>query len=336
VVDPAGGSLAITAPPAAYRVVYRVATYDDQGKATVSTEEVLVRRPFDGRITSKAGDPPGGADQWTLTNSRGLVSDATAGQPADVSQVPPGAAAGDIRVDASLGDLVDQKLFVPRERRQVVDRECQVYRTGQPLESATVAPPSDTDYTDACIDASGLLLEEVAVISNKLSLRTLAVEVDGAAHPGDDVFAITGAPLPLDQGGPQLTPVDAATPPVPGYWQLSQPPAGFTYQGRDLLRTAGAPGSGGQPGPTVETYLDLYVNGPNYLVVLQGPASAEPQHQPSEGKAVDLGPLGQGQFDPGVAGSTLIVHPATGWFVDLLGTLPGATLEQIAATLHTS
>jgi hypothetical protein len=333
-VSSTGALSPITAAPNAYRVVYRVETYDDQGKANASTEEVLVRRPFDGRITSKAGEPPGGAVQWTLTNSLGLVADATAGQAPDVSQVPPGAAAGDIRVDGSIADLVDQGLFVPRERRRVLGRDCQVYRTGQPLESAAVAPPSDQDHTDACVDASGLLLEEVSVMSGKLSLRTLAVELDVAARPTDDVFAITGTPVPLDQGGPQLVPIDAATDPVPGYWKLTQPPAGFTYQGRDLLRTAGPTGSDGKPGPTVESYVDLYVNGADYLVVLQGTSAGEPQHQPSEGKPVDLGPLGQGQFDPGVAGSTLIVHPAPGFFVDLMGTLPGSALEQVAGTLH--
>ena len=34
----------------------------------------------------------------------------------------------------------------------MLGRTCQVYRTGQPLESFGTTAPTDTDYTDACID----------------------------------------------------------------------------------------------------------------------------------------------------------------------------------------
>jgi hypothetical protein len=341
-----GGPLAVTTVPDSYRLVYRVETYDDTGKAAVSTEEVNIRRPFDGHVASKAGEPPGGTSQWDLVNVLGLISDTASGSAADVNRVPPGAPAGDIRLDAALPHLLDQRLFVSRERRRLLGRECQVYRTGQPLESAQVTAATNNDYADACIDASGLMLEEMSVTAGKLALRTRAVDLQESPSFPEATFSVQGSPTPLAQGGADLVEVDATKPPVgTGFWELP-PPAGYQRVGRYLLRlpshstgaststSAGGTSTTTPPGPPLESYVDVFSAGSNFVVVQQGLTTSEPQSVPSQGTSVDLGKIGKAQFSPGVTGNTMVVHPATGWFVELQGTLSADALTQLAATLH--
>ena len=180
IVEDASGTFAITNPPAAYSVVYRLESTSDTGGTTTTTETFEVRRPFDARITGLAGAPPGTDQQWQAISNLGLYSDFTAGNDPQVSQVAPHSTLADFRLDATLGELVANGTFVAKERRTVLGRECQVYRTGKPLESFSVGAPTETDYTDACIDASGLLLEEVSVSGGALKQRVIATSVNDA------------------------------------------------------------------------------------------------------------------------------------------------------------
>src|SRR5262249_52439756 len=150
-------------------------------------------------------------------------------------------------------DLVADRTFVPKERRVVLGRECQVYRTGEPLETLGVAAPTDLDYTDACIDSGGVLLEEMSVSSGNLVERLIATEVDDRTQPTDDTFAITGDPTPVDKGGSQLTGIDATTPPLDGYWRLDGPPQGYTLQGRYILQSPSNSGSSTAASTTTTT-----------------------------------------------------------------------------------
>jgi hypothetical protein len=217
-----------------------------------------------------------------------------------------------------------------------------------------VSLPTDKDYADACIDASGLMLEEVSVAAGKLALRTQAVEVDEAPQFPDGLFSLQGAPTPIGQGGAELAQIDAATSPTRGFWQLS-PPAGYQQVGRYLLRVPNptaasaastttslttSPGAGPEapstttpPAPPLESYVDVFSSGAGFLVVQQGVSGSEPQSQSDQGTEVDLGKLGKGRFNPGVTGNTLVVHPAAGWFVNLQGTLSSAALTQVSGTL---
>ena len=61
--------------------------------------------------------------------------------------------------------------------------------------------PTATDYTDACIDSAGLMLEEVSVQGGALSERIIATAVDNPATVTDATFAITGTPTALADGG---------------------------------------------------------------------------------------------------------------------------------------
>jgi hypothetical protein len=336
----------ISTVPAAYHVVYKVDTAKSGGESgqDTTTQEYTVRRPFDAHLVSKAGAPPGTDEQWSLIWSMGKYGQTTSGSSPEVGQTAPQAALGDIRLEATLNDLVADGKFVPKERRVVLGRDCQVYRTGGALETLNVTAPTKTDYADACIDSSGLMLEEVVVSSGELAERLIATSVDDQTVPGDDVFAITGDPTPLDQGGSQLSPIDAATKPADGYWGLPAPPEGYTLQGRYQLLTPADQSNSSDPSASTTTtsttappapvpsYIDVYVNGPNTIIVRQGPTAGEPQDD-GTGTSVDVGKLGTAPLSSSLTGSRLIAHPAVpaAWYVELQGTVPRDTLKQVAS-----
>ena len=342
------GTFAIDTAPAAYHVVYKVDTAKSGESGTdTSTQGYTVRRPFDAHLVSKSGAPPGTDEQWSLIWNMGKYGQTTSGSSPEVGQTAPQAALGDIRLDATLQDLVADGTLVPKERRIVLGRECQVYRTGGALETLSVTAPTKTDYADACIDSSGLMLEEVVVSSGQLAERLIATTVDDQTVPGDDAFAITGDPTPLAQGGSQLTPIDAATKPADGYWSLPTPPTGYTLQGRYQLLTPASQSSSSDPSASstttsttappapVPSYVDVYVNGPNTIIIRQGPTAGEPQGDASTGATVPVGALGSAPLSSSLTGSRLVAHPATpnAWYVELQGTVGRDTLKQVASQL---
>jgi hypothetical protein len=339
------GDFAITTTPAAYHLVYRVDSFGGDDGQQTNTQEYTVRRPFDAYLVDKSGAPPGGDEQYSLLWNLGKYAQSSAGAADEVGQLAPQPALGDIRLDATLEDLVADGTFVPKERRLVLGRECQVYRTGQPLETFGLAAPTDDTYTDACVDSDGLLLEELSVSSGELVERLIATQVDDQIQPTDDTFAITGEPTTLDQGGSQLTAIDAATKPVEGYWGLDTPPSGYQLQGRYLLQTPSDAGAGTDTSTTTTTtapvapvpsYIDVYVNGVDTIMVRQGPTAAEPTSPTNQGASVDLGALGTTPLTATLTGSRLVAHPTApaDWYVEVTGTVSRTELQQAASALH--
>jgi hypothetical protein len=332
-VPGAEGPLAMADTPAGYHAVYRAESYQG-AKVTRTTEDISVRRPFDGRVSIREGTTPAGALQFEGRSTLGSYANYTESGPSQVSGDAPGVAFGDLRLGSSLDDLVANGLFLPRERRQALGQECQVYRTGSPLQSQKVTAPTATDYADTCLNAAGLPLEEVTVVGGKLTQRLTATELvaDPAFEP--DTFTIQGDPVSFGQGGSVLTPVDPAASPPPGFWQLDGPPAGFEHQGRYVLQTVdqAAPDSG-QP---VSSYVDAYVRGADVLVVRQGPVAGEPDLTPAppDGDPFDLGPLGPAQVHLSSVGPTVAARPGTDTYVDVSGTLSPAELRGVAAGLR--
>ncbi len=373
-VTGASGVLVIDAPPAAYTITYRLegadsdpsplddAGVDDPGGAaagtssaaitfTTSTESFQVQRPFRTRIVSRVGAPPGTQQQWAIISDLGVSSSSAEGatEP-DVETILPSAGIGDWRLDAVLGDLVADGSFVVRGRRELLGRQCQVYRTGSPLENYEVTAPTATTYADVCVDAAGLVLEQVAVRDGRVDEHLTATGVDPVAALGDDAFAIVGSPAPLTSGGMRLTllsgPTDDAS-----YWSLPSPPAGFALIGRYALEQnattpsasgvpsdPGSPGAPGSLGATtaVTSYVDVYTNGPNTVVVHQGPTSVERTSVPAA--TVNIAGLGTVDLDARLTGNALVAHPASSpdWFVDMSATMPRADLVHLAGALRRS
>lgn len=333
VVAQKGGVLAASSPPAAYRTRYKVETYPTGqtkgSKPAVTTEEVTVRRPFEGRIVEREGVPPGNALQLDIRSTLGLRGDYSKADAVQVTKQAPVSAVGDVRLEASLDRLVSGGFLKPRERRRVLGRVCQVYRTGLPLESLSVSAPSAQSYADSCVDASGLLLEELAVSGGKLTNRVTAIEVDEHPDLPADTFTIEGEAKGLDAGAVDLQAAGPATAPgpVPAYWRFAAPPPGFEDRGRFLLA---APDANGAP---QARWVDVYAKGPDLLLVEQGTLAAEPQASVIPGQDLDEGPLGQGTLVPSLTGNVLTVHPGTGWFVQITATLAPDALQRAISAL---
>ena len=304
-VEGARGPLAMTATPASYRAVYRAEAFQGP-EVTESTEEIRVRRPFDGRVEIREGAPPGGAGQFAGRSTFGTYANYTEGGAAQIADDAPTVALGDIRVAASIDELVDQGLFVMGDRRRALDRECQTYRTGSPLQSLKITAPTATDYVDVCLDGAGLILEEVTVAGGAVTQRLTAtsLELDIPLDPA--IFAIEGPRVTADQGGSVVTEVDRTVAPAPGYWALDAPPAGFIHRGRYLVVGQG------------QSYVDVYVRGIDVVTLRQGPPAAEPElTDATPGREIDLGPLGTAQLLLRSVGPTLIAHPGGEAFVHI-------------------
>lgn len=377
-VPGATGALGITAPPTAYTVTYRLDGADTEpapadpgtplvagsqpGAAAVvpaatvdtaandvapaivtSTEAFRVQRPFRTHIDSRAGAPPGGDRQWTIVSDLGVSSSLASGSPeADVETILPSAGIGDWRLDAVLGDLVADGSFQMRDRRTFLGRQCQVYRTGSPLEDYEVSAPTAATYADVCIDAAGLVLEQVAMRGGRVVEHLTATSVDVAPALTDDDFAIVGSPAPLTSGGMSLTLV-GGPPTDASYWSLPAPPAGYQLIGRYTLEqtatdsaSSGVPVDTGGVGPTtvVTSYVDVYTHGPDTVVIHQGPTAVERGGVPAA--TATVASLGEVQLDARLTGNDLVAHPAStpGWFVDVSATMPRAAVVQLAGTLR--
>jgi hypothetical protein len=83
----------------------------------------------------------------------------------------------------------------------------------------------------------------------------------------------------------------------------------------------------------VPSYVDVYVNGANTIIVRQGPTAGEPQDSGGTGTTVDVGKLGSAPLSSSLTGSRLVAHPAVpaAWYVELQGTVARDTLQQVAS-----
>ena len=77
IVESPTTDLTISNAPSTYHLTYKIETKGAEGIDT-STEDVTVRRPFDGIVVAKADAPPGGAEQWHAISNLGIYSDTTA------------------------------------------------------------------------------------------------------------------------------------------------------------------------------------------------------------------------------------------------------------------
>ena len=321
----AAGPLGITSTPTSYRAVYRGESYDGS-KVTATTEEIEVRRPFEGRVHIREGEPPGSTVRFQGRSSFAMYANYAESGAAQVAGNAPTVALGDLRLAGSLEELVARGVFVLGDRRQALGRQCQVYRTGSSLQSLKITAPTDADYSDVCLTDAGLILEEATVVGGKLAQRLTATALEIDVPLDAAAFVIEGQRVGPDQGGAEVTEVDRAVAPTAGYWAVDAAPAGFTHQGRYLVQAAeGA------------SHVDVYVRGTDVLTVRQGAPAAEPDMTDAgEGRDADLGPLGQGSVVISSIGTTVVAHPGGDAFVHVAGTITPAQLQAVATSLRRS
>jgi hypothetical protein len=218
----AEGALGVTAPLSAYTIDYELTSYSaDPENPTKGTEQIRVSRPFGSRLTFT--DATGTSSTYTsVLGKREVVDQGTT----TVTAAPAAAGLYDWRFDATLDDLVASGKYTMEERREVAGRECQVYRTGSAAEDRAITDATATDYAQLCIDASGLVLEELLYVSGRPAQHVKATAV--SEDPVDDI-AVEGEPADTTTS---FTDIGTEAEPVDGYWTLSTVPDGYELVGR--------------------------------------------------------------------------------------------------------
>jgi len=345
--DQLGNALFLPASsvPTGYHVVYA----EGAPGAAASTEEVWVRRPFDSVDQTLSGSPPG-ETLFVSTVSRLGHQILRAGPTSQAALVntPVTAAPADVRLDAVYAAARNAHLLQFRRDDVVAGRRCTVLRSAQSLRNPPLLALAahSNSYVDTCVDETGLILREQVVRDGALAMSRTAVSVSVGPAAGDEgAYAMSGVPTPYDQGGGSITPLTPDSLPPGQTWVLPQPPAGFTLRGRYVVVppqpqafTGGPVGSAAAPGAPaslVVTLEDVYVRGPDVLVVEQGSASNNAGFAPpTGGRPVDLGVLGAGQLVLAATASSVVAQPAgESKFVRVTGTVDPRLLVQTARSL---
>ncbi len=99
----------ITTTPTSYRAVSSVEAYDGS-EVTHTTEEIEIRRPFDGRVFIRDGEPPGGAVRFQGRSTFARYANYAESGAGQVAGNAPTVALGDLRLAGSLEELVARGL----------------------------------------------------------------------------------------------------------------------------------------------------------------------------------------------------------------------------------
>ncbi|HZU71524.1 MAG TPA: hypothetical protein VE990_02015 [Acidimicrobiales bacterium] len=326
-----------------YHIVYRVS---GRG-ASVSTEQVWVKRPFDSLVEELSGPPPGrSVSVLTLHRLGDQIVRGGDASPAFI-HVATALAAGDIRLDTVVAQALRSGLLLPVRRQVVAGRSCQVFRSADSLRSAgpLAALKAGSNYVDSCIDRDGLLLEEDRYADGGLSSSTVAtaVEVGAGATAGAD-FALSAPLTPFSEGGGSFTYLTLSSSPPGRSWAVSYLPPGYQHVGRFAVVPSqpqvfttpdtGPPSSSGLPNALVTELDDTFVDGPNLIALQQGSTiGGSTFPPPPSGESVQLGDLGTGQLVVTALGPIVTAEPGGTQFVRLIGSVPPDVLVQVARSL---
>ena len=281
--------------PPAYHIVYRVTT-----GSIVNTEDLWVHRPFESEDTIYGGPAATGAPISSIVNRLGRQLVKTGGSPG-VFEPSPAPTPFDMRIDAVARAAAANHALVVRGHQTVAGRDCQIYRTAQPLVSTTLTGrPTTADHVDSCIDRQGLLLSERRVQKGRTVQTRQAASVDLGAAAANHPFATSGTHMPLKQGGGAVVTInDDSRPPGTDFWQLAAPPSGYTHFGRFAVVPPQPPAD--DPVVARKTLVtavdDVYVAGADTIVIEQGQtAGGAPLKPPIGGTGVDAGRLGRALY----------------------------------------
>lgn len=331
----APASLPRMAPgPVAYHLVYLVSDVAGE-EELLSTEEIWVRRPFDGRSVLRRGRPPGTEELSVTISSFGRYSTSSLHSSALVVPVQPRPPTGDLRLDATLPDLVAAGAAGTRGTKTVLGRRCTVYRFGEPVGTAALPEPTGDAFADTCVDEEGFVLDEVWVDGGR-TLRTRTLTAFEAEPVLDDTLFAGGEPtLPADQGGGALAPfVDGNRPPIT-LWALPAPPPGFRHLGRFRFDPPRPPGADGSTAPAAPTVDDVYVDDAGRIVVIEQ-GQLESTSRPTLGRLgrdVEM-ELPDATVAPGPHGNVVLGFPDAVRFVRVVATLPLDDVIAIARQLR--
>jgi hypothetical protein len=341
VVSEDGEPMVFQDAPLAYTATYRIDVHAGE-ETTTNTERVWVNRPFESRVETWRGPPPGTRHTETRQSSFGTLATI----PEDARQQPlklataPSLSSGDLRIDTLIEAATEDGTIVLRERREVFGRECQVYRTGDTTLAGDIVPhdPDSDEYADVCVDSSGIVLEEAWVRGGELLRRRVAVELEIGASIEESLLEITIGDTPgINPGAIERIP-DEDPEVGPPLWTLPEPPEGFESLGRYgvVLSDQALPQDASSfPLQAATSITDVYVRGPDLLVIDQDPSLeplAELEDRPI--RQVDLGDLEGGQLIIDARSNEVRARTPEGSFVRVYGTLPPDEIIALALQLR--
>jgi hypothetical protein len=151
-----------------------------------------------------------------------------------------------------------------------------VYRAGGPVLAGDIEAyePGNATYTDVCVDRNGIVLEEYWVDKGELLRRRVATELEIDQPLDRDIFAVD---IPededVDRGAVGRIDVEPSEdgPPI---WSFDEEPKGFDRLGHfAVVRSKQTiPQTGGGPAPSVASTSEVFVRGPDVLIIDQDPS----------------------------------------------------------------
>lgn len=331
-----GPPVAVVRTPETYRIDYRV-TGRGGGEVVTTSDRLWVRRPFDSRLESFEEEAPTAEQLSVQVASLGHLLADSANSAEVVLVRPPAPAVSDVRVDAVLEEALERGLLERRERREVLGRPCQVYRSSAILGTARLSEVGDDEYVDSCVDEAGLVLEDVLLTGgDRILLRRVAIEVEEDVAVDDRLFATGESTVPQDLGGGllrELTPTSR----TPDHFFEPIVPDGFARVGRYAVVASATPDESGQVTPVNERSAfvsDVLVRGTDVIIIDQGTSTREDPQPPPGADTVDLGALGTGEliFDARQSAVQIVLPDRR--FVRVSGTAPIDDLVELARTLR--
>jgi hypothetical protein len=317
----------IGAPPDAYEVRYRIEEVH-RGTSERSTARLLVDEPFRSRLEIRRGST---LVSLRVADLHYLGTRTSAG--ATVLTPTPGPSVDAVRPDLVLHDERG-------EVRSVLGRTCEMHQLGGPLLDGDGTFKSG-DTVDVCVDAHGLVLEQLERVDDLLTRRWIATAVDATATVNENDVHLAGlAARPAKDGGGSVQDIEPTSAPPGSFWQLDAPPVGFTRLGRYAV----VPPQGARPddentrSQVIAGVVDVFVRGSDVLVVNQGGTLGQvppPLPNVAGSAGVDLGALaktGESYTTPWGAEVRALLPPGRYVLVD--GTLPSGDLVDVARQLH--
>jgi hypothetical protein len=319
-------AITVDGPPAAYAVTYQVEESDGDAVRTTSAH-LLVDRPYRSRLETLDAD---GRRIALRTVDFGRADELKPGEQATSFMPVPGPSPDDVR-----GDLLPP---ADGEVRRVAGRDCQVHHLGAPVLAGQVIAGNTTD---TCVDADGIVLEEVVTADDEITSRWLATDVDTSPAVDDADFRIDGATVvSADDGGGSVQEVrpDSSTPGT--FYVLDAPPAGFVHRGRYAVvpPQAARPDDENTRAHVIAGVADIYERGIDVVVIEQGGTLGQVPPFGDERNRPSIDPFdnvpGIADAGPTVFGAEVRVLVPPGRYVKVSGTLPVDDLVAITRSLR--
>jgi hypothetical protein len=333
-----GGDLTIEQHTGPYRIVYLLE--DPSGEIADETDRIWVRPPFESRLETAQGEPPGGD---TVSIQIGTIDRLRIGGVDDALTIArvPALAPSTIRIVPVLDAALDAGLLEERGEREVIGRRCRVYRSGTTFGAGPLKPISREEHADTCVDADGLILEETLFTYGEPILRRIAVAVDLDPEVEDDLFDAGAISAPVDKGGGATTLAEPDSAPEGPFHVLpgGAVPEGFEHVGRYSVippqpeRFADE----AQRDGIIAGVADVHRNDRgDVFVVYQGATLGGVEAFPPVpfAEPVETTAFGDGELLLSALGSEVRFVPSAGRFVHVFGTLAPDELVAIAEGLE--